>query len=129
MANRFDLPHHMRIHVLTYPSCRNLKITLSVGGWTYSQSGHFSFVTDATKRQTFVNSALQLLEDYGLDGLDLDFEYPSNAAQGQGFADLVTALRSAFDSYAAKKGDTTPYSLTVCDTRWVYIANLLMDIP
>ena len=92
---------------------RNLKVTLSVGGWTYSQSGHFNFVTDATKRTTFVNSAIQLIEDYGFDGLDLDFEYPSSAAQGQGFADLLTSLRSAFDSNAAKKGDATTYSLTV----------------
>ena len=93
---------------------RNLKVSLSVGGYTYSQDGHFSFVTDATKRQTFVESALQLIEDYGFDGLDLDFEYPSSAEQGQGFADLITSLRSAFDTYQAQKGDATPYVLTVC---------------
>ncbi len=92
---------------------RNFKVSLSVGGWTYSQSGHFDFVTDATKRATFVSSALQLIEDYGFDGLDLDFEYPSSTAQGQGFADLLTSLRSSFDTYAAGKGDTTPYLLTV----------------
>jgi GH18 family chitinase len=92
---------------------RNLKVTLSIGGWTYSQDGHFSFVTDANKRTTFVNSALQLVEDYGLDGIDLDFEYPSSPAEGQGFADLITALRTAFDSYASKKGDSVPYTLTV----------------
>lgn len=91
---------------------RNLKVSLSVGGWTYSQDGHFSFVTDSGKRQAFVNSALQLIEDYGFDGLDLDFEYPSSTAQGQGFADLITSLRSAFDTYQAQKGDTTPYLLT-----------------
>jgi len=43
---------------------------------------------------------------------DLDFEYPSNAAQGQGFADLLTQLRSAFDALAAKKGDSTPYEIS-----------------
>ena len=42
---------------------------LSVGGWTYSQAGHFSFVTDAGLRQTFVSSAVQLIEDYGFDGM------------------------------------------------------------
>ena len=94
-------------------SLRNLKVSLSVGGWTYSQDGHFGFVTDATKRATFVSSALQLIEDYGFDGLDLDFEYPSDADQGQGFADLITSLRSAMDTYAANKGDTVPYTLTV----------------
>ena len=43
---------------------------------------------------------------------DIDFEYPSNSAQGQGFADLMTSLRIAFDNLATSKGDTTPYLLT-----------------
>ena len=44
---------------------------------------------------------------------DLDFEYPANAAQGQGFANLYTSLRTALDALAAKKGDATTYQLTV----------------
>lgn len=43
---------------------------------------------------------------------DIDFEYPANSDQGQGFADLTTALRTAFDALAAKKGDSTTYLLT-----------------
>ncbi len=43
---------------------------------------------------------------------DLDFEYPSNSAQGQGFADLFTELRTAFDNLASSKGDSTPYILS-----------------
>ncbi|KAF5366212.1 hypothetical protein D9758_005723 [Tetrapyrgos nigripes] len=92
---------------------RNLKVTLSIGGWTYSQAGHFSFVTSPSSRATFVNDAVQLIEDYGFDGIDLDFEYPSNVDQGQGFADLLTELRSAFDDLADQKGDTTPYEISV----------------
>ncbi|KAG6836888.1 hypothetical protein H0H93_001719 [Arthromyces matolae] len=75
-------------------------------------AGHFAFVTDATARATFVTNAVQLIEDYGFDGIDIDFEYPSSDAQGQGFADLVTALRTAFTSLATKKGDTVPYQIT-----------------
>lgn len=48
---------------------RNFKVLLSVGGWTYSQSGHFGFVTSASARTTFVNDAVKLIEDYGLDGM------------------------------------------------------------
>ncbi len=44
---------------------------------------------------------------------DLDFEYPANADQGQGFADLLTSLRTAFNQLATQKGDTVPYELTV----------------
>ena len=70
-------------------------------------------MTDATKRATFVTDAVQFITDYGFDGIDIDFEYPSNTAQGQGFADLITALRTAFDQLQSSKGDATPYLLTV----------------
>lgn len=46
---------------------------------------------------------------------DLDFEYPADGTQGQGFADLLTALRSAFDALAEQNGDAQPYQLTVRD--------------
>ncbi|KAI1798302.1 glycoside hydrolase superfamily [Ganoderma leucocontextum] len=91
---------------------RNLKVLLSVGGWTYSQSGHFNFITDAGKRSTFVSTAVQLVEDYGFDGIDIDFEFPSTDALGSGFASLVSELRTAFDNLQTKKGDSTPYLIT-----------------
>ncbi|TFK70012.1 hypothetical protein BDN72DRAFT_943005 [Pluteus cervinus] len=92
---------------------RNLKVLLSIGGWTYSQSGHFNFVTDSGARATFVSSAVQLIEDYGFDGIDIDYESPASQAQGQGLADLVTALRSAFTQLQQRKGDSQPYLITV----------------
>ncbi|KAJ3554530.1 hypothetical protein NM688_g3060 [Phlebia brevispora] len=110
---------------------RNLKVSLSVGGWTYSQDGHFSFVTDATSRATFVSSAVQFISDYGLDGIDIDFEYPSSPEQAQGFADLLTALRSAFDELASSKGDATPYLLTAAvpagESNYQYLVVPQMD--
>ncbi|CDO69059.1 Glycoside Hydrolase Family 18 / Carbohydrate-Binding Module Family 5 protein [Trametes cinnabarina] len=91
---------------------RNLKVLLSVGGWTYSQAGHFSFVTDATKRATFVTSAVSMIENYGFDGIDIDFEYPNSADLANGFASLLASLRTAFDNLQKQKGDSTPYQLT-----------------
>ncbi|KAI0309232.1 glycoside hydrolase family 18 protein [Amylostereum chailletii] len=92
---------------------RNLKTLLSVGGWTYSQDNHFSFIPDSSKRATFVKDAVQLVSDYAFDGIDIDFEYPANDAQGQGLADLFTELRSAFDDLAKSNGDSVPYQLSV----------------
>ena len=43
---------------------------------------------------------------------DIDYEYPSTSALGQGFADLCTEMRKALDGLASRKGDTTPYLLT-----------------
>ncbi|KAF8551632.1 glycoside hydrolase family 18 protein [Imleria badia] len=92
---------------------RHLKVLLSIGGWTYSQDGHFSFLTDSDLRGNFVASVVHLVEDYGFDGVDIDFEYPANDAEGQGFLDLMTSLRGAFDDLATANGDDTPYELTV----------------
>ncbi|KAG9311364.1 glycoside hydrolase family 18 and carbohydrate-binding module family 5 protein [Chiua virens] len=92
---------------------RQLKVLLSVGGWTYSQDGHFSFLADEGLQTNFVSSAVQLVQDYGLDGIDIDFEYPESETEGYNFLHLMTSLREAFDDLAIANGDTTPYELTV----------------
>ena len=53
---------------------RALQVLLSIGGWTYSENGRFARgVGDDQKRARFVESAVRLVEDYGLDGLDIDW--------------------------------------------------------
>jgi chitinase len=46
---------------------RHLKVLLSIGGWTYSPSFH-PVVVNPSLRAKFVQSSIQLLEDYGIDG-------------------------------------------------------------
>ncbi|CAE6524937.1 Endochitinase 1 [Rhizoctonia solani] len=91
---------------------RSLKTILSFGGWTYSQAGHFNFATNATSRATFVKSAIQLLEDNGFDGLDIDWEYPAAGEQAEGFVALLKETRAGLDAHAQSKGDKVPYELT-----------------
>lgn len=45
---------------------RNLKVLLSIGGWSYSPN--FERIADPKWRQSFVQSAVRLVEDVGLDG-------------------------------------------------------------
>jgi chitinase len=53
----------------------NLKILVSVGGWSWS--GNFSdMALTRESRKRFIDSALAFLEKYRLDGLDIDWEYP-----------------------------------------------------
>ncbi|TFK60345.1 hypothetical protein BDN72DRAFT_905040 [Pluteus cervinus] len=92
---------------------RNLKVLLAIGGSTSSERGDFNFVINPSARATFVESAVEFVEDYGFDGIDIDYEYPANEAQGQGLADLVTALRSAFTVLQQRKRDSEPYQITV----------------
>ena len=46
---------------------RHLKVMLSIGGWTYSPSFP-PIATHPGRRAKFVQSTIELLEDYGLDG-------------------------------------------------------------
>jgi chitinase len=97
---------------------RHLKTLLSIGGWTYSPHFHPVVVSPAS-RKTFVGSAVQMMEDLGLDGLDIDYEYPSNTYQANGYVTLLKELREALDLHAQSKGISYKFLLTVrCLCLW-----------
>ncbi|CAL1707582.1 unnamed protein product [Somion occarium] len=91
---------------------RHLKVLLSIGGWTYSPTFH-PIVVSPVLRSKFVASAIRLLEDNGLDGLDIDYEYPSNDAQARGYVDLLRELRHGLDEHARRKGANYKFLLTI----------------
>ncbi|EKM57063.1 glycoside hydrolase family 18 protein [Phanerochaete carnosa HHB-10118-sp] len=56
----------------------NTKALLTIGGWTGSM--YFSsLVGNADNRTAFVNASMQLVNQYNLDGLDFDWEYPGSS--------------------------------------------------
>ncbi len=89
-----------------------LKIVLSVGGW--DESTYFSdAASSAARRTAFAQSCLELLLEYGLDGVDLDWEYPvSGGAPGvihrtrdrENFTLLLRAVRKALDQQERRDG-------------------------
>ena len=57
-----------------------LKICLSVGGW---EAGNFSeMAADETHRKNFCKNCLAAVQKYNLDGIDIDWEYPTSSAAG-----------------------------------------------
>lgn len=61
-----------------------LEVVPSVGGWAWS--GQFSDVAlTRESRAKFIDSVVVFLNRYGLDGLDIDWEYPGQAGAGNVF--------------------------------------------
>lgn len=91
---------------------RHLKVLLSIGGWTFSS--HFAPVaTDPAKRRNFVNSAVTIVKDYGLDGLDIDWEYPTNEREARAYVDLLRDLRGGLDTLGRDLQAERPFQLTI----------------
>ncbi|KAF2851137.1 glycoside hydrolase family 18 protein [Plenodomus tracheiphilus IPT5] len=88
---------------------RNLKVLLSVGGWTYTNEKKHLDTPASTPagRSTFAASAVQLIKDYGFDGIDVDWEYPQNTEQGAQMVLLLKEVRRQMDEYA----DTLVYGM------------------
>ena len=58
----------------------NLKVLLSVGGW---EAGNFSeMAADEKHRKQFCKNCLTAVTKYMLDGIDIDWEYPTSSAAG-----------------------------------------------
>ncbi len=58
----------------------SLKVLLSVGGWG---AGNFSeMAADESHRKKFCENCLNAVNQYGLDGIDLDWEYPTSSSAG-----------------------------------------------
>jgi len=100
----------------------DLKILVSVGGWTWSKNFSDVALTDSS-RMKFAQSALTFILKYKLDGIDLDWEYPNQIGAGntyrkedtENFTLLLKQVRELLDIQSdkeARKGENR-YLLTI----------------
>jgi len=58
----------------------NVKRIISFGGWAFStEPGTFSILREAVlpaNREIFKNNIISFMNEHGLDGVDIDWEYP-----------------------------------------------------
>jgi chitinase len=106
--------------ILTSLRARNpeLKVLVSVGGWTWSGGFSDAALTAKTRRR-FVKSAVSFVRRHDLDGFDVDWEYPGLVGAGNvyrpedeaNFTTLMADLRAALDKEGKKRGRR--YLLTI----------------
>jgi chitinase len=87
----------------------SLTVLVSVGGWLWS--GNFSdMALTGDSRRIFIQSVIEFIERYQLDGLDIDWEYPGMAGatnhfrpeDKQNYTRILAELRKQFDDEEKK---------------------------
>lgn len=98
---------------------KNLKLLISVGGWEYSNNFSNAALTKES-RSTFAKSCVDFVVKYGLDGVDLDWEFPVSGGPShntnrpedkQNFTLMLKELRAQLDKQGEKDGKR--YYLTI----------------
>lgn len=78
-----------------------LKTLLSIGGWAEGSANYSIMASDPGFRAAFVASSVSLIQQYGFDGIDLDWEYPTQRGgipeDKTNFVTLLNELKSELE--------------------------------
>ena len=96
---------------------KNLKILISVGGWSWSKNFSDAVLTEES-REKFANSAIAFMQRHKIDGIDLDWEYPGLPGDGnvhrpedkENFTAILKLLREKLDALTTNQNK---YLLTI----------------
>jgi len=89
----------------------DLRILISIGGWTWS--GNFSdAVLTPGSRAKFARTSVEIVRDYDLDGVDIDWEYPGQIGDNnvfrpedkQNYTLMFEAIRKELDKLSETTG-------------------------
>ena len=106
-----------------------LALLVSVGGW--GAEGFSDAAADVAARARFSQSAVELISTMGVDGIDLDWEYPGLPGAGlvhrsedeRNFTLLLRELRQSLDTFARqhprKPGDRILLTAALADREFV----------
>ncbi|HEX6368748.1 MAG TPA: glycosyl hydrolase family 18 protein [Longimicrobium sp.] len=85
--------------LVTLGHAAGVKVLISVGGWSGGDDSGFSqMAASSTARANFVSNLVTFVNNYSLDGVDIDWEFPSDATESANFSTLMSALDTAMHS-------------------------------
>ena len=91
-SNMFNVLNAQTIHN------QGAKFLLSLGGWG-NNVGFESVASSPSLRTTFINNLIDICDNYGYDGVDLDWEHPNSSQNRQYLNLLVAEMDSMFNDY------------------------------
>lgn len=112
----------------------DLKIMISIGGWTWS--GNFSdAVLTLSSRRLFAKSSVDIVRKYHLDGVDIDWEYPGmqgyegnvfRPVDKKNYTMMFQELRSELDQLEKETGKKYQLTTAVGGAK-AYVEHTEMD--
>lgn len=119
----------------------DLKVILGVGG--YRREGFSEMARDKKKRKSFVKNVNDIIKTYNLDGVDLDWEFPTTEAGGhtatphddRNYVTLVKDLRKALGKdkwisyYSNNSGQWIDHKGMVPYVDYVHVSGYNLAIP
>ncbi|CAM2067436.1 Chitinase C-terminal domain-containing protein [Sulfidibacter corallicola] len=134
-SDRYPYLGHFNVLSTMKEQYPHVKTLIAVGGWAESR-GFYTMCETAAGREAFADSAVQFLRDYGFDGLDIDYEYPTATSQagnpndfdvseprrGRLYADymeLVKLLRRKLDEASAQDGKSYLLTMAAPASSWI----------
>lgn len=81
-------------NIATEAHKQDVKVLVAVGGWGWDDEFE-TIAADPALRATFIENLSAFVAEYGLDGVDLDWEYPDPGQSAQNFLLLTQELHVA----------------------------------
>ncbi|MBL3656946.1 glycosyl hydrolase family 18 protein [Fulvivirga sediminis] len=82
--------------IVTLAHAAGVKVQIAIGGWNDGNDSNFiSLASKVSTRNAFVTNVMNFVNQYNLDGVDMDWEYPREGNEPQNYESLMEALGSA----------------------------------
>lgn len=122
---RIDNEDRLRSITALRNDAPSLKVLLSVGGWG---SGRFSeMAADDAFRKSFAEDCARVVKEFGLDGIDIDWEYPTSSAAGISASpedkdNFTLLMRDIREAIGTEKALTLA---TVCSAQYIDFPSIM----